>query len=228
MDYSRITHLLLDLDGTLLHFDLDIFISRYLELIKSYFPEYQNKGLISSWILEGTSRMLNNEGEVTNRKVFLDYFCGQSGLSREVVWQRFISFYENDFNRLERIINQNPKAVKFLEAAQSAGFSLIIATQPVFPEIAIRKRLKWAGLRHIEFKMITDISRMKACKPHAIYFSQILEFLNVDPDRCLMVGDDPVNDMASSKVGIANYFIGVTPEESGNFETLAAYLQLSY
>ncbi len=228
MDYSKITHLLLDLDGTLLHFDLNIFISHYLELIKSYFPEHQNSGMISSWILEGTQRMLNNAGVATNQKIFLDYFCAKSGLSREVVWQRFINFYENDFNRLEKIVYQNPKAVRFLEAAQKAGFSLIIATQPVFPEIAIKKRLDWAGLRHIEFKLITDISRMKACKPHPIYFSQILEFLNVVPDRCLMVGDDPVNDMASSKVGIANYCIGGLPEDSGDFETLAAHLLLSY
>ena len=227
MDYSQVTHLLLDLDGTLLHFDLDRFVSRYLELVEVYFRDHYNSKMIPNWILEGTEKMLHNQGEVTNREIFLNYFSKRTGLSEEDIWQRFMNFYENDFNQLEKIIVQNPEARKFLESAKKAGFALTIATQPVFPEIAIRQRLRWAGLDHIEFDLVTDINFMKSCKPYPSYFKQILRILNVDSTDCLMIGDDPVNDMASSEVGIDNYYLGAGPEHTGDFKTLAAALRIS-
>jgi HAD superfamily hydrolase (TIGR01549 family) len=171
--------------------------------------------------------MLNNQGEKTNKEVFLEYFSARSGLSQQEIWHRFMKFYENDFNQLETIVVQNPDAVKFLESAVAGKFSLVIATQPVFPEIAIRQRLRWAGLEKIRFKLITEIGNMKACKPSARYFEQILDILKVKPEECLMIGDDPVNDMASTRVGIANYFIGRGPDRKGDFSDLARILNLT-
>jgi FMN phosphatase YigB (HAD superfamily) len=138
-----------------------------------------------------------------------------------------MDFYTHDFNQLETIIEQNPQALTFLESAIAGGYSLVIATQPVFPDIAIRQRLRWAGLENIRFKLITDIAIMRSCKPHASYFRQILEILDIEPDACLMIGDDPVNDMASTEVGIANYYIGDGPDRRGDFEHLARILKLA-
>ena len=50
----RIKYLLFDLDGTLLHFDLDEFVSGYLHLIQQQFDEFQWKDRVSDWILAGT------------------------------------------------------------------------------------------------------------------------------------------------------------------------------
>ncbi len=84
---------------------------------------------------------------------------------------------------------------------------LIIATQPVFPEFAIRRRLAWAGVEHIPFHLITHIENMYASKPHPQYFEQILSMLGAMSDECLMIGNDREMDLASDKVGIPSYYL---------------------
>jgi HAD superfamily hydrolase (TIGR01549 family) len=218
---TGIKYLLLDLDGTLLNFDQRIFVDRYLKLVIMHFSDHRNLSDIPDWILEGTGKMLGNKGPLTNLEVFLNYFSDRSGLPQKEIWRRFISFYENDFDRMETIVRQNPDAKNFVTAAHLAGFALIIATQPVFPEIAIRHRLRWAGLAHLPFEFVTSIEKMYACKPHPAYFRQILDIISADPGECLMIGDDRVNDMASTAVGIPNFFIA---GPSGGFSRLSEYL----
>ncbi len=88
---DKIKYLLFDLDGTLLHFDLDEFVSGYLSLIYQQFAEYSWKDSVSEWILTGTDLMLRNDGKQTNQSVFLDYFAKKSGLGRG---RNMVSFYE--------------------------------------------------------------------------------------------------------------------------------------
>jgi FMN phosphatase YigB (HAD superfamily) len=52
---------------------------------------------------------------------------------------------------------------------------------------------------------------MHACKPHAAYYLEIAEMLAVEPEDCLMVGDDPTLDMPASAVGMMTYFVGDAP-----------------
>ena len=112
----------------------------------------------------------------------------------------------------------------------------MLATQPVFPEIAIRRRLSWAGLEHIPFELITHIENMFACKPHREYFDQILQLLNVKSESCLMIGNDAKMDMAAKLSGIETFFLKTEPGDSqikiknadylGNFEKLGSILGL--
>ena len=110
--------------------------------------------------------MLNSLETITNKDKFLHYFQEKSGLSESEIWEIFLHFYNTDYNQLEEITQPVEGARSFLEAAVSNKFILVLATQPVFPEIDIRKRLLWAGLEHIHFQLITHIDNMYASKPH--------------------------------------------------------------
>lgn len=204
---SKIKYLLLDLDGTLIHFDIDIFIREYLRLIQKQFSAYSYAKSVPEWIMMGTERMLSDVETITNKEKFLHYFCEKSGLSAKEVWEIFLHFYENDYDKIKDITSPVPGALNFLESAREKGFILLIATQPVFPEIAIRKRLIWAGVDHIPFRLITHIENMYASKPHPQYFEQILSILGAMGDECLMIGNDRDMDLASEKIGISSYYL---------------------
>ena len=232
---DKIKYLLFDLDGTLLHFDLDEFVTGYLSLIVEEFKSYSWREKVSEWILTGTDLMLNNNGSKTNQEIFLDYFTKKSGLSANDLWSKFMTFYEQKFDDLQTISQQDEGAIETIEKAMKAGYQLVLATQPIFPEIAIKKRLAWAGLDHIPFLLITDIEKMSACKPSEIYFEAVLQYIGARPSECLMIGNDPITDMAAVKKDILTFFVtdqnhlSVPPEAnfSGKFLDLAELLHLS-
>jgi FMN phosphatase YigB (HAD superfamily) len=231
---DKIKYLLFDLDGTLLHFDLDEFVAGYLTMIREEFKSYPWHENVAEWILKGTDLMLNNNGSQKNQAVFLDYFTKKSGLSAEKVWAKFMSFYEQKFDDLQTISQQDEGAIDTIEKARECGYQLILATQPIFPEIAIKKRLAWAGLDHIPFLLITDIKKMSACKPAELYFEELMTYIGAKSSECLMIGNDPVTDMAAVKKDILTFFItdqnhlSAPPEAdfSGKFSDLAGLLQL--
>jgi len=203
----KFKYLLFDLDGTLIHFDVKTFIAEYLRLIQSYFSRYSFATSVPEWIMEGTEQMLNNEGTMTNKEKFLSAFQQKTGLSEQEIWAKFLHFYQSDYNRLKSITRPVPGARKILERALSAGYKLVIATQPVFPQIAILKRLAWAGLDHLPYILITHIENMYASKPYPQYFEQILSILGAMGEECLMIGNDQEMDTACEKVGIPAFFL---------------------
>jgi FMN phosphatase YigB (HAD superfamily) len=233
---NTIKDLLIDLDGTLIQFDLNTFIRNYLYLIQNSFSNLSFAKYVPEWVLGGTDAMLNSVETITNKDKFLNYFQEKSGLSESEIWEIFLHFYNTDYNQLRGITQPVEGAKSFLEAAVSNKFNLVLATQPVFPEIAIRKRLSWAGLENIPFKMITHIENMYACKPHREYFDQILKMPGIRNNGCMMIGNDLEMDMAAKNSGIETFFLQTHPGDSqvkiknadytGNFEQLSSILDL--
>ncbi len=211
---SKIKYLLLDLDGTLIQFDIDVFIQEYLRFIQKQFSHFSFVKFVPEWILDGTEVMLNSIKTMTNKDKFLYYFQNRSGLSESEIWEIFLHFYNTDYNQLKEITQPIEGARSFLETAVSHNFTLVLATQPIFPEIAIKKRLSWAGLEHIPFQFITHIENMTASKPYKAYFDQILDKLGVQGDKCLMIGNDVDMDMAAKKSGIHSYYLQTNSIES--------------
>jgi FMN phosphatase YigB (HAD superfamily) len=231
---NTIKYLLLDLDGTLIRFDLNTFIQQYLRLIQDNFSYLPFAKSVPEWVLGGTGVMLNSIKTISNKDKFLHYFQEKSDLSESEIWEIFLHFYNTDYNKLEGITQPVEGARSFLKAAIEHNFILVLATQPVFPEIAIRKRLLWAGLQDIPFHLITHIENMYASKPHKQYFEQILKMLNTKSERCLMIGNDVDMDMAAKNSDIQTFYLQTGPDESqikienadsrGDFEFLADIL----
>ena len=231
---TNIKYLLIDLDGTLIKFDLDIFIRDYLRLVQYSFSYLPFAKSVPEWILGGTEVMLSSIKTIPNKDKFLHYFQSKSGLSESEIWEIFLHFYNTDYNQLKEITQPVKGARSFLESAVSNNFILVLATQPVFPEIAVRKRLSWAGLGNIPFQLITHIENMVASKPHKAYYEQIMNMLVSKSDRCIMIGNDVDMDMAAKNSGIQTYYLETDPVETqiriknadyrGNFDRLADIL----
>ena len=82
------------------------------------------------------------------------------------------------------------------------GYQVVVATNPVFPEVAMRERLGWAGVDPEDFALITTYENSCYCKPNPSYYKYIIKVLDKDPEDCLMVGNDVREDMCARQIGI--------------------------
>ncbi|MEW5920000.1 MAG: HAD family hydrolase [Bacillota bacterium] len=200
--------LLFDLDGTLLPLDREEFITRYLESIAPRFAHLCKPADFVKKLLQSTHvMMVNKNPEKTNEEVFWEDFIPRTGLSREELLPIFTDYYSLVFPGLRRHTRPEPLAQRIVDLAFAQKREVVIATNPVFPETAIRQRLKWVGIDHLPFRLITTYENMHFCKPYLEYYEEILTKLNRDPRECLMIGNDTREDLAAAGVGIATYLV---------------------
>ena len=109
-------------------------------------------------------------------------------------------------------------------ALKEKNIKLVIASNPMWPESIQYKRLEWAGLGDIHFDLITHIENMSFCKPQLGYYQEICEKINEEPQACLMVGNDPVNDMVVTRLGMKAY--KTTDAQEKGFASLAMSREL--
>ena len=200
-----LTTIFFDLDNTLILFDETEFYYRYLNPISESFQDLMSKDVFKKRLMIASQALLQNNGALKNRDYYMNVFCQGFEDKRELCWNRFIKFYENGFDQFQQLMQSIPGVLELFNYLKEANFKLVIASNPLFPLIVQLKRLTWAGFENFEFDLITHIENTKYCKPKLGYYSEICQQLNEKPENCLMVGNDPVNDMIASKIGMKTY-----------------------
>ena len=201
-------YVLFDLDGTLLPLDTDGFINGYLKALSKKMANYIEPDVFVPKLLKATEAMVLNLEDKTNEEVFAEHFFKDSPESKVSILEQFEEFYLNEFKSLHvHSAKHEPHVLEMLEYLTSKGVGIIIATNPLFPLIAIKERLRWIDVDEYDFKLITSYEKMKYCKPHLQYYKQILEEINAKPEDCLMVGNDMQEDMIASKLGMKTFLL---------------------
>ena len=211
VDFKSVTTLLFDLDNTLLLLDEQAFIQIYAKNIHQYFEnDINDLKKFTQMFLASTQMMCEKDPpNLTNLQKFgFDFSKKLKGLSMNDIIDRFLTFYKNEFNLISEIMTPDPIAKPLLILAQK-HFSLVAATNPLFPAIANETRLSWGELdsKHINWKEITSADDYHYAKPDIEYYEEILEKIGKTPNECLMIGNDPINDMIAGKLGIRTYLI---------------------
>jgi HAD superfamily hydrolase (TIGR01549 family) len=201
-----LTTILFDLDNTLILFDETEFYYRYLNPISEAFQDLIPKDVFKKRLMIASQALLQNNGKLINSDYYMNVFCEGFKNKRDLCWNRFVKFYENGFDQFQQLMQPIPGILELFNYLKEANFKLVIASNPLFPLIVQLKRLSWAGFENFQFDLITHIENTKYCKPQLGYYLEICEQLNEKPENCLMVGNDPVNDMIASKVGMKTYF----------------------
>ena len=204
----KITMILFDLDGTLLPMDQDRFTEAYFKMLtKKLLPHgYEPKKLIDSiWV--GTAAMVRNTGQQTNEEAFWKKFTELNGEQVLADKSLFEEFYQKDFQQVKDFCGYNPKAAQMVAALKQRGFRLALATNPIFPVVATESRIGWAGLAPEDFEWYTTYENSSYCKPNPDYYRALLEKLKVQPEECLMVGNDASEDAAALKVGMSFFLL---------------------
>ncbi len=197
---------LFDFDGTLAI--EKSFLKRYFEELLRFF---KRKGVnVTVDLLMGcVEEITRNPNDMDNFRRFS--FCMERRTSTpSKLWEEwFLEFYSSDiFDSLKDTIEPNEEVVKMALEKKREGL-LVLASNPVLPRIAMVKRLNWIGLSEDLFDLITDMEGFHYCKPDPRYYLEICEKLGVPPERCVMYGDDEINDGVCEKVGIK--FVKVAP-----------------
>jgi FMN phosphatase YigB (HAD superfamily) len=196
---------LFDLDNTLLLYDEMKFAQYYFPKLTTRFSDLFPADKFADRLLTATLQVHQNEGSKTNLELFLDLFCDGLEVSRDAVWKRFSDFYEQDFDWFKDIVVIPDKSLEVMRELLGMKLRIAIATNPILPLHVQMKRLAWAGLAGIDFALVTNIENMNYCKPNLGFYKQVCQILGEKPEDCLMVGDDPANDMVAAKIGMKTY-----------------------
>jgi FMN phosphatase YigB (HAD superfamily) len=209
LDSSRpVEGVLFDLDGTLLDIDLDVFWGEYFARMGSEVADLVDPEAFVGQVMRSTNAMLTDtDPSRTNMQVFWTDFLGAMPLDLAELMPRIDRFYEVGFSQLGFLAKPMPLARDALICAFKLGVPVVIATNPMFPRRAIQHRLAWAGVEDLPFALITAYEDMHACKPNPAYFTEIASRLGVDPESCLMIGNDVDDDMAAVDAGLTAFLV---------------------
>lgn len=222
-----IRHILFDLDGTLLPMVQDDFVKFYMPLLaKTYIAQGvkvdPQKFIKAVWA--GYEAMVKNDGSRTNREAFWSFFDGLFPVSLEESERIALSFYNGDFNQAAAATRPTPLADRVVKAAKKKGLEVYLATNPVFPRCATMNRIRWAGLDAEDFRIITTYEECRFCKPNPEYFRGIMEEAGLNPEECLMVGNDVEEDLAIRKLGVKTYLVTDTMENKKELPIETEYM----
>jgi FMN phosphatase YigB (HAD superfamily) len=198
---------LFDLDNTLIHYSERQFFESYVPGIMRLFADIMPGDILIERLLRSTNSLLHNNGQMSNAERFMNDFCaGHEGL-RDEIWARFMRFYATEYDQLRSVVSV-PQGVRgiFLRLREKS-VKLVIASNPVWPLSAQTVRLSWAGIEDLHFDLVTHIENTSYCKPQLEYYREICQLIDETPEACLMVGDDPVNDMIVSHIGMKTYMV---------------------
>jgi FMN phosphatase YigB (HAD superfamily) len=198
--------ILFDLDGTLLHNDMDEFLPPYLEMLSARVAHLLPPRQFIAHLMAATQIMMANDGRATNEEVFAQAFFPLLGHSRDEVEPIFVDFYTNDYPNLKKYTSPKPEARQVVQQAFDQGYDLVIATNPLFPAIATLQRLEWAGIADFPYKLVTSYENSCATKPNLLYFEQILDTVGHPADAALVVGDEDM-DMVAAHLGCATFLV---------------------
>lgn len=225
-----------DLDGTLLPMDQDKYVNTYLDLmaVKMEPQGYDPMQLIAA-IWSGCWAIAENDGTATNEEVFWQTFCGIFGADARKDEPLLLEFYATDFNLARAVCGFAPEAAEVIGLLKERGVDRVLATAPVFPAIATRQRIRWAGLKLEDFSLITTYENSHYAKPSPEYYREILQKLGKKPENCLMVGNDVAEDMVpAAAVGMQVFLLtpciinrkglDTTRYPQGGFEELKDFL----
>ena len=205
----RVKAILFDLDGTLLPMDQTIFMKHYFgEMAKVLAPLGIAPEAVAPTIWAGTKAMMKNTGEVTNDVVFWQVFSQVSGLDAASFRPAADGFYTNQFHRVKVATAENPLAAEAVRIAREKAELVVLATNPLFPMVGQRSRLSWIGLKPEDFDLVTAYETDSFCKPNPAYFLDVCRRIGVEPEQCVMIGNDETEDMAAATAaGIKTCFL---------------------
>jgi FMN phosphatase YigB (HAD superfamily) len=197
--------ILFDLDNTLILFDEAKFFKAYIKKIAPIMSDIASPQVLWQMVLSATKSVLHNNGEITNQEIFKQRFTQKFGNQTEEIWQRFIRFYKNEFDQLKSFVKVNKGVSEIFSFLSKNNVKIVIASNPFWPCIAMEKRMEWAGIKKEQVNLITHMENMHFCKPRLEYYQEICHKINEKPENCLMVGDDPVNDMVVGNLGMKTF-----------------------
>ena len=208
MTISAYRAVLFDLDGTLLQVEMRSFIERYMTGFHSYCRDLVDYAPLQRGMRAGIHLLLETScGTRSNEERFFAFLAGRLQRDEDQLRERFTQFLDTGLEPLADAIFEIPEAFALLECCRQARIPLVLATNPVFPRALVEARCRWAGLDLEYFTLLTSLENSRYCKPQSGYFAEVAARIGVDPQDCLMVGNDTCHDLSATKIGMTTWLV---------------------
>lgn len=202
-------YILIDLDKTLLDINFDDFLKAYFGLLIPKLKEIIFDKDPLNILNISVNYMINEKNGELNITKFYKKFTELSEIDENLTKGLFLNFYINDFPKLNYFGKPTKNGRETVLKLIELGYKIVLATNSIFPEIAILERMKWANVEDINFEFITTMENMHYAKPHIEYYLEVCEKIDTKPKDVLMVGDDLNMDIIpAKKVGIKTVHFG--------------------
>ncbi|MGC8782092.1 MAG: HAD family hydrolase [Anaerolineae bacterium] len=203
---DRYQAILFDLDGTLLDSHMDAFLPHYMQKLAARVAHLIPPAEFIAHLLAATQAMVANDGRATNAEVFAAAFYPAVGRSPAELEPIFADFYATDYPTLQHLTKRKPEARAAVQAACDLGCDVVIATNPLFPEPAIRQRMAWADVADFPYRRVTTFENSHFAKPNPRYFEEILDAIGCPAGAALVVGDEAA-DLVAGRLGCDTFLI---------------------
>ena len=214
--------ILFDFDGTLLSVSQKEFFGAYFIELRKVFSRYNlESDLAVKGVMVGTKAMVMNDGKELNSKRFWEVFSQVVNLTQEQIKPIEAAcdrFYSEEFDTLKYLVKPNDISRRIVRALPAKGYTVVLATNPMFPEVATKTRLKWLGLELKDFKYISHYANSSFCKPNLGYYRDLLKTIDKTPPQCIMVGNNPAEDMCVQQLSMESYLVMDCLENESNVD----------
>ncbi len=187
--------------------ELDFFLKHYMDALAKSFMDVMTRKEFDKALLGATYETIDNlDPNTGNLDAFAAAFARRTGLEWDRIWPTIQRYYAEEYPKLKRHIPAT-SALPIVQRCTEDGWDVVLATQPLFPEVAVRERMKWCGVDSIPWRLVTTLDNMHFCKPHAEYYREILDMTGLDPSRCVMIGNDMQEDMVAKRLGMKTFLV---------------------
>lgn len=223
--HCMIEAVLFDLDGTLLEIEIDRLLPPYIQLLAAELADYIPPDTFGDELMTAVAEMIGNtDHHHTNERVFWMAMERHTGVTADIVGELIERFYKEKFPTLKHVARRVDIANDVVQEIAQNVKTVVLATNPIFPEVAIRERLTWAGVNSDHFSLITSYEKMHACKPNSEYYREICALVGIRPENCLMVGNDYDMDIVpAAAIGMHTYLVDDVTPPGKTEEAFAAF-----
>ncbi|MEN8686731.1 MAG: HAD family hydrolase [Desulfuromonadales bacterium] len=192
-----------DLDGTLVDVDMHLFVPVYLNRLTEQMKELIEPASATRAMHRAVAAMFaNRDADKTLEAVLFDVLRDELAMTPEQYRRCLNEFLHNDLEVLRPLVVGHALSSRLVDAARARGWQVILATNPIFPRDVVDARVRWGGLDGDKFHHVTTYETEHFCKPNPDFFRENLNLLQLEAERCLMVGNDTLHDLSASQVGM--------------------------
>ena len=203
-----INTVLFDLDGTLLPINDKVFEKLYFGGLVEHLKDLISAQDLIELIWACIQETVLDISDKTNEEAFFEAMAKRVDAQKlETMKQRFMHFYATDFDRVRHAVVPSPTLKEAIHKLKDKGYRCVIATNPLFPRLAIEKRIEWTGIERHHFDYVSSFEDNHFCKPQVKFYQEILDHIHAQADECLMVGNDATEDMIARTLGIQTFLL---------------------
>jgi len=225
-----------DLDGTLIDVDMHRFVTVYLNRLTEKMNALVEPARATRAMHHAVAAMFANpDAGKTLETVLFEVLNDELAISPEQYRECLEQFMRDDLEELRPLVAGHALSSRLIDAARARGWQVVLATNPIFPRAVVDARIRWGELDGDMFHHVTAYETDHFCKPNPDFFRENLALLQVEAERCLMVGNDTLHDLSAGQVGMQTCLLtpwcikrpgeSFRPDWQGRHEELLALIE---